>query len=97
MDRYQKEYPDCGIERDPEDAMMRVTQKKGFDHEHAILAKLRAEGRSIITIDKTDEHATFALTKAAMREGYGVIYQGYLRKGLYVIYFAIAWPLRTPG
>jgi uncharacterized protein len=61
----------------PDDEHTRLLQEKGFEHEAAFLARLKAEQRTVIEIvgdgdiaDKT------ARTRAALREGAEVIYQG---------------------
>ncbi len=61
--------------------------RKGNEHEAAYLARLREEGKSVVTIptyddDEFDEAAAAALTEAAIRErAADVIYQPYLSDG----------------
>jgi predicted RecB family nuclease len=61
----------------PEDAQTKLLQEKGFAHEHAYLERLKAEGRSIVEILGDDDvQAKAERTKAALREGPDVVYQG---------------------
>ena len=63
-----------------EDPMLDVLGRKGDEHEAAYLARLRAEGRSVVEITndsftRAELVAAEAATLAAMRDGVDVIYQ----------------------
>ena len=57
--------------------------RKGMEHEHAYLARLRAEGRQVVDIaaDKGSTDDKVQRTLQAMRDGVEVIYQATLRNG----------------
>src|SRR5689334_9097924 len=60
-----------------------LIRRKGDEHEAAYLAKLRAEGREVIEIERGEdgfEEAAFA-TEAALRAGVDIVYQGVLASG----------------
>jgi predicted RecB family nuclease len=62
-----------------DDAYLDLLRTKGLEHERAFLDKLKAEGRDCIAIDDTLSLADkVAATRAAMRNGAEVIYQGAL-------------------
>jgi predicted RecB family nuclease len=68
---------DRKVELPEDDEHAKLLQEKGLEHERAYLERLRAEGRSVIEIvgdgdiaDKTER------TRAALREGADVVYQG---------------------
>lgn len=60
-----------------DDAYTKILQEKGFEHEHALRARLQAEGKQVVEITGHEslEDRT-ARTMDAMREGIEVIYQG---------------------
>jgi uncharacterized protein len=63
-------------EKDPQAEIIRA---KGFEHEQACLARLRAEGRQVVEIARAGEadwDGDAARTVAAMHDGAEVIYQG---------------------
>lgn len=62
-----------------DDAYLEILKEKGLDHERLYLAKLKAEGRSIVEIERDDSIEAMAeLTRQSMRDGADVIYQGAL-------------------
>ncbi len=67
------------LELPEDDEHAALLQERGFEHEHAYLERLRKDGRSITEIpsDATLE-ARVDATRAAMRSGVDVIYQGAL-------------------
>ena len=72
-----------GIEIEQEiDPQAEIIRAKGFEHEQACLARLRAEGRHVAEVADTAVPGTIdwerdaARTIAAMRDGADVIYQG---------------------
>ena len=61
----------------PEDEQILLLQEKGFAHERAYLERLKADGRSVVEIVGEDDiEAKANRTRAALREGPDVIYQG---------------------
>lgn len=79
LDLVQLDHP---VKLPPDDEQTQLLQEKGLDHERAYLERLRAEGRIIVEINgdaDVDEKA--ARTRAAMRDGADVIYQGAFRDG----------------
>ncbi len=73
-----------GLERGPsgDDEYLDILKEKGMEHERAYLETLRSQGRSIVEIVRSsDEESVDSLaerTRAAMRSGADVIYQGAL-------------------
>jgi predicted RecB family nuclease len=62
-----------------DDAYLEILKEKGLDHEGVYLEKLKAEGRSIVEIERIDSIDVMAeRTRKAMRDGADVIYQGAL-------------------
>ena len=61
------------------DAYLEILKEKGLDHEHLYLAKLKAEGRVVVEIERDASIQAMAdRTRQAMRDGADVIYQGAL-------------------
>ncbi len=61
----------------PDDDQAKLLQEKGLEHERAFLARLKAEGRSVVEIaGDGDIFEKTARTRAALGEGADVIYQG---------------------
>jgi hypothetical protein len=59
-----------------DDEELDLLRRKGMDHEHAWLGRLRSEGKSIVEIpERNDWTAAAEATEAAMRSGVDVIYQ----------------------
>src|SRR3546814_14096136 len=74
LDIRQLDHP---VEVGADDEQTQLLQEKGLEHERAYLERLRAEGRSIIEIDGDADIVDKAeRTRAALREGADVIYQG---------------------
>lgn len=73
---------DNPVKLPPDDEQTQLLQEKGLEHERAYLERLRNDRRVIVEIDgdaDVDEKA--ARTRAAMRDGADVIYQGAFRDG----------------
>lgn len=73
---------DDPVELAPDDEQAKLLQEKGIEHELAYLERLRCEGLSVIEIDGDggiEEKAE--RTRAALREGADVIYQGAFLEG----------------
>ena len=64
---------------DPEDAMLKNLQKKGYAHEGAYLASLIADGMNVVEIDQAASDIMLAKTREAMAAGAEVIAQAYLK------------------
>lgn len=74
LDIRQLEHP---VKVGADDEQAKLLQEKGLEHERAYLERLRAEGRSIIEIDGNGDILEKAeRTRAALREGADVIFQG---------------------
>jgi len=70
------------LEKAEETASNKLLQNKGFEHEAAYLAKLKAEGKRVIEIPKQPKlHERVELTKQALQSGADVVYQGVLFNG----------------
>lgn len=68
---------DDPVELAPDDEQAQLLQEKGLEHERAYLERLRAEGRTVIEIEGNADVAEKAeRTRAALREGKDVIFQG---------------------
>ncbi|MGE0821396.1 MAG: TM0106 family RecB-like putative nuclease [Candidatus Binatia bacterium] len=66
----------AGLTPDPEPAELASLAVRGQEHEHAVLAALQKQGRSVYPVPSTGDRV--ALTLAAMRAGHDVIYQAAL-------------------
>jgi predicted RecB family nuclease len=64
---------------DPEDAMLKNLQKKGYEHEDAFLASLISDGTNVAEIERADSDVMLARTREAMADGAEVIAQAYLK------------------
>jgi predicted RecB family nuclease len=65
-----------------ENPQAELIRRKGDEHELAYLARLRAEGREIVEIERDDDLASAAArTEAVLRAGGEVVYQGVLASG----------------
>lgn len=61
----------------PDDEQAQLLQEKGMEHERAYLERLKADGLSVIEIvDGTDIEEKAERTRAALRDGADVVYQG---------------------
>jgi predicted RecB family nuclease len=66
----------------PDDEQTKLLQEMGIAHERAYLERLKAEGRSVVEIDGDDGiEAKAERTRAALRSGADVIYQGAFLEG----------------
>ena len=84
------------VELPPDDAQAQLLQEKGMEHERAYLARLRAQGLSVIEIDgNADVAAKAERTRAALREAPDVIYQGAFLDGPWQGYSDFL--LKVPG
>src|SRR5688572_13945419 len=64
---------------DDDDPFLSLLKQKGTDHERRYLERLRAEGRSVREIERSESLDAMAeATRQAMRDGVDVIYQGAL-------------------
>ena len=67
------------IDLPPDDALTKLLQKKGLEHEQAFLQRLRAEGRSVVEVAREGSIEQQAeLTAEALKTGVDVVYQGAL-------------------
>jgi uncharacterized protein len=72
--------------------------ERGLEHEAAYVARLKAEGRTIVAIEGDDDPAErLARTAAAMREGADVIVQGALGNGRWFGYADVLLRVQTPS
>lgn len=76
MERLLLERPDAAT-RDETGADTDMLARRGHEHEAAVLARLRAEGRSVVTIARKDPDPIKA-TVAALASDVDVVYQGAL-------------------
>ena len=65
---------------DPEDAILKNLQQKGFDHETEFLSSLISDGKKVLEIKYENTNLMLEKTKEAMTNGLDVIAQGYLEK-----------------
>ena len=65
---------------DPEDAILKNLQQKGFAHEPEFLSSLISNGKTVIEIKYENTNLMLEKTKEAMTNGLDVIAQGYLEK-----------------
>ena len=74
LDLRQLDHP---VELAPDGEQAKLLQEKGMEHERAYFARLRAEGRTIVEIDGDGGiEGRAERTRAALRDGADVIYQG---------------------
>jgi len=78
VDRYALENPDHTLEKDPEDALMGLLQKKGFAHEDTLEAEFIEQGLSLIKINGKSAKEKHQRTLVAMTDGVEVIVQARL-------------------
>ena len=78
MERSCLEDPNYSSLMDPEDAMLKNLQKRGFEHEDAFLFSLIASGKKVIKIDRSETREMRNRTQQAMVDGAEVIAQAYL-------------------
>lgn len=83
MDRLHTEKPDAA-KPDEDDAALEMLARRGQEHEAAVLARLRAEGRAVVTIDRSRD--AVAATKAALAGKADVVYQAALSDGRFTGY-----------
>lgn len=70
------------IEKAEDSASNKLLQNKGFAHEAAYLAKLKADGKRVVEIPKQPKlPERVELTKQALQSGADVVYQGVLFNG----------------
>ena len=70
------------IELPPDDEQARLLQEKGLEHERAYLERLKSEGKKVIEIVSSgDIEEKAERTRAALRAGADVIYQGAFLEG----------------
>ncbi|WP_242130331.1 TM0106 family RecB-like putative nuclease, partial [Sphingobium sp. Sx8-8] len=70
------------VELPPDDDQTVLLQQKGLEHERAYLENLKAQGKSVIDIVGDDDiFSKSERTRAALREGADVIYQGAFLEG----------------
>jgi len=82
MSRYALDHPEAKPAREAGDPLAlpgaeALLQRRGLEHERAVLARLRAEGRDVLELDPKAGDA-LAQTLAALRAGREVIYQATL-------------------
>ncbi len=78
MDRSVLEQPDSAATKDPEDPLMQVLQRKGFELEAAIEAQFCQEGYSLQRIEAESREQGYELTRQALRSDVDVIAQAHL-------------------
>ena len=81
MDRWLLEDKSVSNLMDPEDAMLKALQQKGYDHEAVFLEKLRVEGKEVVFIERASPGLMQKRTRKAMKSGVDVIAQAYLELG----------------
>lgn len=80
MDRYHLEYPG-ELTPDEDSAELKLVAEKGNEHEARFLEDLRAKGHDVCVIERmSDRQAAAEATRAAMRDGREIIFQGYLAR-----------------
>ena len=72
------EQPDSAATKDPEDPLMQVLQRKGFELEAAIEAQFCQEGHSLQRIEAESREQGYELTSQALRSDVDVIAQAHL-------------------
>ena len=78
MERSRLEDPNYSSLMDPEDALLKNLQKRGYEHEDAFLFSLIASGKKVIKIDRSETREMRNRTQQAMVDGAEVIAQAYL-------------------
>lgn len=78
MERWRVHDSSISELKDPEDQMLKMLQKKGYDHEDAFLKYLKTEGKSVVLIDRATPEIMQGRTRDAMKSGADVIAQAYL-------------------
>ncbi|AMO56766.1 helicase [Endozoicomonas montiporae] len=78
MDRLFLELPDKAPEKDPEDPLMQVLQRKGFEFEAEIEQQFRNEGYSLLRREAETRELGYALTQHALDSDVDIIAQAHL-------------------
>jgi predicted RecB family nuclease len=95
MDRYDLEHPGT-LTPNADDALSKVLQQKGYDHEESTILTLEAQGRSVFRIDDSQQKSKAeADTLAAIERGEDVIFQA--RLGLAPFAGVADFLVKTPG
>jgi predicted RecB family nuclease len=95
MDRFDLEHPGT-LTANADDALSKVLQQKGYDHEESTILSLERQGRSVFRIDDGQSKSKAeADTLAAMQRGEDVIFQARLR---FTPFAGVAdFLVKTPG
>ena len=78
MERWRVEDRSVSRLMDVEDDAAKAIKKKGYEHEHTFLEKLRSDGREVVFIEGDAPEPIRERTREAMRSGVDVIAQAYL-------------------
>ena len=78
MDRQALEQPDKAPAKDPEDPLMEVLQRKGFELEAEIEAHFQQDGYSLQRIETKNREQGYELTQQALNSEVDIIAQAYL-------------------
>lgn len=78
MDRLAKEHPELAPKQDPNDSLMAMLQKKGYEHEDKLETQFIAEGMTLVKIEGITKKDRYAKTITAMEQGADVIVQARL-------------------
>lgn len=81
MRRFALDFPDR-VHPDPDPSELIALAEQGQRHEQTLLAQFQTEGRAVYTVPSVGNR--IALTRAAMRDGQEIIYQGALAHGAFV-------------
>ena len=83
--RYSVENPSLAYPQDEDAGEMKLLQDRGLAHEAQFLQQLKGTGKSVYVVEtegrQPNDLATETLT--AMQQGYDVIFQAYLRAGVF--------------
>ena len=99
MDRWATEAPEVKTLKDKPDAMLAYLAGKGYEHEDAFLAVLRAQYQTttVIDVDNTSKSAQIQATLEAMHAGADVIFQARLTHEDFAGYADFLVKVETPS
>ncbi|MDA1323455.1 MAG: TM0106 family RecB-like putative nuclease [Proteobacteria bacterium] len=79
MERHRLVAPAISELINQEDPLLKTLQQKGFDHEDAFLVSLKAEGKTVVEIERASQEVMLTQTREAMADGADIIAQAYLQ------------------
>lgn len=95
MDRYALEFPHLAPEKDVQDPLAIVLQKRGYAHEDRLEMSFKAQGLSVAKIEGTSDIEKYTSTLLLMNQGVEVIVQARLESDTFKGFADFL--IKTPG